>query len=352
MSDDLRFGLLAEHEQPLWDTFAAAHPRSDFAQASAWGRVKARGEWQAVRAGVFAADSLVAGAQVLVRPLPGGRSLAYACRGPLVDLETLDGAAARATLFDGLERYCRERNAICLKCDPCVAAEHTRFLELCGLRRAGGHSSFGGTQPRFVMRLDLRPGAEAVFGGFRPDYRNRIRKGERRGVTVRAARDDDWAPWYELLLETAERQTFRVRARSYFEAVRDELRDACAARLLLAEREERLVGGILCVAYGGTVWYLYGAMNDEGREHYSGYLLQWEAMRWALERGAHTYDFRGVAPPDQTESHLYNLNRFKSGFGPELVEWVGEWDLVLAPLWYRGFTVLLPRARAWLKRRR
>jgi lipid II:glycine glycyltransferase (peptidoglycan interpeptide bridge formation enzyme) len=347
------FRLLRDDQQAEWDAFAAAHPNSDFAQAWDWGRLKARGEWRPVRAGLWRDGRMVAGAQVLLRPLPGGKQLAYACRGPLVDLISLDAAADRAAVFDGLEAMARRERAICLKIDPCVPVSSADVLRRCGVVPVGGmNPSVGGTQPKFVMRLDLSPGLDTVFEGFKPDYRNRIRKAPRRGVTVReGATPEEWRGWYDLLLETAARQHFRVRAYSYFEAIRDDLAGSCRSILLLAEREGRQLGGILCLRYGATFWYLYGGMNEEGREHYCGYLLQWAAMQRAAADGCTTYDFRGVAPPDAEDSPLYGLNRFKSGFGPELVEWVGEWDLILSPLWYKAFVFALPRVKALLKRR-
>ena len=353
MPNDLTFRLLADDERDLWDAFASAHPRSDFAQAWQWGEMKAQGEWSVMRAGVFGPDGLTAGAQVLSRRLPYlGGQLAYVCRGPLADLETAAGAAERAVLFDGLEAWCRAQHAACLKLDPCITAEHDRFLRLCGARPAPVENpDFGGTQPKYVMRLDLSPGLDAVMGGFKPDYRNRIRKAERRGVTVRRAESlDDWRTWYDLLLGTADRQQFRVRAFSYFETIRAQLQGACQEWLLVAEREGRQVGGILCLRYGHTVWYLYGAMNEEGREHYSGYLLQWDAMRRAVAEGCDVYDFRGVAPFDREDSPHFGLNRFKSGFGPAEVTWVGEWDVVLSPLRYQLFNFVVPRAKALLRR--
>lgn len=323
-----------------WDRFASAHPLGDFAQAWDWGELKADGEWRAHRLGLYQDDALVAGAQVLVRDLPWGAGrLAYASRGPLVDLTTTGAAPQRAALFDELEHWCRARGALCLKVDPCVTGEAEVYLRRCGVIPAPvDDPDFGGTQPKYVMRLDLSPGLDDVFANFKADVRNRVRKAGRRGVTVRRGESEaDWRAWYALLQETATRQQFRVRAYSYFDGLRRHLTGACEAWLLLAEREARLVGGILCVRFGPTVWYLYGAMNDEGRNHYSGYVLQWDAMQRTVEAGGTVYDFRGVGPFDQPDGPHYGLNRFKSGFSPAEVEWVGEWDLVLSPLRYRLF---------------
>lgn len=351
-ASDLTFRILTDADRDRYDAFVGNHPNHNFCQAWDWGEVKGRGEWSPVRCAVERDGEFAGAAQVLLRPLPLGYALAYASRGPIVDLATA-ASPERAALVDGLENLCRRRRAVMLKVDPCVTAEQERALLACGARKLVTRDGrFGGTQPRFVMRLDLTPGPDAVFGNFKSDYRNRIRKSERRGIEVRCAESDaDWHGFYALLRETAARQSFSVRAESYFQAIREELRGACEARVFLSEREGRMVGGILCVRYGRTVWYLYGGMNDEGRDHYCGYLMQWRAMEWAFETECTVYDFRGVAPPDAVDSPLYGLNKFKSGFSPELVEWVGEYDLVLNPLAYRLVTGLLPTAKRLLKRR-
>jgi lipid II:glycine glycyltransferase (peptidoglycan interpeptide bridge formation enzyme) len=101
---------------------------------------------------------------------------------------------------------------------------------------------------------------------------------------------------------------------------------------------------LLAVALGDTACYLYGASADEGRELMPSYLLQWEAMVWARERGSRAYDLWGV--PDEDESTLeaefaqrgdglWGVYRFKRGFGGRLVRTVGAWDLVYAPARYR-----------------
>ena len=65
------------------------------------------------------------------------------------------------------------------------------------------------------------------------------------------------------------------------------------------------------------------------------YLLQWNMIRWAVEKGCRVYDFRGV-PGDVGEDHpLYGLVKFKRGFNGDYTEFVGEMDLVLSPFWYR-----------------
>ena len=78
------------------------------------------------------------------------------------------------------------------------------------------------------------------------------------------------------------------------------------------------------------------------------YLLQWEMIRWAVEKNCRVYDFRGV-PGDVGEDHpLYGLVKFKRGFNGDYTEFVGEMDLVLDRLAYTAIeksTALFKDAR-------
>jgi lipid II:glycine glycyltransferase (peptidoglycan interpeptide bridge formation enzyme) len=83
------------------------------------------------------------------------------------------------------------------------------------------------------------------------------------------------------------------------------------------------------------------------------YLLQWEAMRWARERGCTEYDLWGVPDADEdvlennfsTRSDgLWGVYRFKRGFGGELRRTVGAWDRVYNPELYTAY-------RWWINRR-
>ena len=63
------------------------------------------------------------------------------------------------------------------------------------------------------------------------------------------------------------------------------------------------------------------------------YLLQWEMIRWAIEKKCRIYDFRGVSGDLNEENPLYGLYKFKKGFNSELVEFIGEFDMVISPFW-------------------
>jgi lipid II:glycine glycyltransferase (peptidoglycan interpeptide bridge formation enzyme) len=62
------------------------------------------------------------------------------------------------------------------------------------------------------------------------------------------------------------------------------------------------------------------------------YLLQWEAIRWAKAQGAKQYDFWGIPATDAEAEAMAGVYRFKSGWGGEVVRFVGCYQHVYHPL--------------------
>lgn len=103
-----------------------------------------------------------------------------------------------------------------------------------------------------------------------------------------------------------------------------------------------MVSGTLALRTDTTVCYLYGASDNAYRNYMANYLIQWEMIQWAKERGASCYDFRGISGNLSEEDPLYGLYKFKKGFSPEFIEYLGEFDLVVHSLFYFLFEKALP----------
>jgi len=103
-----------------------------------------------------------------------------------------------------------------------------------------------------------------------------------------------------------------------------------------------VVSGTIAMRTNRSVCYLYGASDNNYRNYMPNYLIQWEMIKWAKERNAEIYDFRGISGKIDENDHLFGLYRFKKGFNPEFVEYVGEFDLIFNKFLYFIFEKGVP----------
>lgn len=344
-----------EKDRSYFNDFIARFPTGDLLQSFEWGDLKARGGWTPVRAFAVQGEEITAAASLLKRAIPRiGKCIMYAPRGPVLDTGDLELVKSFAT---HLKDTAKKHKAILLKIDPPVEVDETQSeanLRAAGFRPviSGG---FGGTQPKCVMQLDLDKPPDELLASFKPKWRYNIRLAEKKGVTVRMdCERADIAAFYELLSETAKRDGFLVRGIKYFEDMWDILVPAGYMRMALTYYEGRAVAGALAYKFGDRAWYTYGASSNEHRSVMPNHLMQWELIQWAHKAGCKWYDFRGVSPRKDAapDDHLAGLNRFKEGFSPRFVEYIGEYDLVLSPGFYWLWNIAIPRVRGMLKARR
>ncbi|HSB89467.1 MAG TPA: peptidoglycan bridge formation glycyltransferase FemA/FemB family protein [Anaerolineales bacterium] len=309
-----------------WEAFLARHPDAHLLQSAAWGELKAHFGWEPVRLA-----SSNAGAQLLLRRLAPGLTLAYVPRGPV-------GPWLSALLPD-LVAECRARGAFALKVEP--EAPEGDPLET-SLPAHGFLRAKHAIQPRRTIMVDLAGSEDELLDRMHPKTRYNIRLSERKGVQVRPW--DDLRTFHHLLQSTGERDAFGVHSEAYYRRAYELFHARGECELLVAEHDGRPLAALMVFARGSTAWYFYGASSSEGRNLMPTYALQWEAMRWARGRGCSRYDLWGV--PDEPESvleseftrrqdGLWGVYRFKRGFGGQLARTAGAWDLVLRPGLYR-----------------
>ncbi len=337
-------------DSDAWEDFVAHHPAGHLLQTWAWGELKSRFGWQAVRLGLTEDGRLVAGAQVLLRALPGSWNIAYVPKGPLVDWED---AVQVEHLLAGLQQLCRSRRCIFLKVEPPLEDETGAGETL----RHHGFRPFAPTvQPPRTILVDLVPEEQAILAAMKQKTRYNIRLAARRGVTVREGGVDDLAIFHRLMQLTGRRDGFGIHGADYYWTAY-ELFAPQRAALLVAEVEGEPVAGLMVFAQRTTAHYLFGASSEAHRDRMPTYLLQWEAMRWARRRGCRFYDLWGIPDADEetleaqfaaqraAAGGLWGVYRFKRGFGGRVSRSIGAFDYVYSRPLYRAY-------RLWLSLRR
>lgn len=95
------------------------------------------------------------------------------------------------------------------------------------------------------------------------------------------------------------------------------------------------LGGILFLIYGKEVLSLVGGSYSKFMEFQSAYTVHFAGMKYAIENNFDRYNFYGITGNFNENNPLYGLYSFKRDFGGQVVELIGEFDLVInKPLYY------------------
>jgi lipid II:glycine glycyltransferase (peptidoglycan interpeptide bridge formation enzyme) len=274
------------------------------------------------------------GLLVLLRPLAGGFSLAYAPAAPDPALVSPGGWEA----LEGLSRALAAalpRRVLFIRWDlPWEVSREEQD------RRPRGPVFFRAPvdiQPPSTVMLDLSGEEEAILGGMKKRGRANIRVSEKRGVEIRRGGPEDITLWYRLYQETARRDRIAIHGEEYYRR----LLSLPAApggpeiRLYLARVEGCDVGGIITSFTRRRGVYLYGASSSSFRSAMPAYGLQWQAIKDARRWGCAGYDLYGIPPAPDPEHPMAGLYLFKTGFGGRILHRPGSYDYPLRPGLYR-----------------
>lgn len=325
------YEFVTEKTANEFEKFMTTHPNGNFLQASVWADVKK--DWTSRR--IISRDdegNVRAAMLLLIRKVPYmPYNYLYAPRGPVCDPDEKEGMK---DLIDAVRVVAKETHGYIFKADPSFEHDDERFKEsakYCGLEILPAGKNFDGVQPNFVFRLNIEGKTEEeLFNNFHSKTRYNIRLASRKGVTVRLGDRSDLPKFHEIMKVTGERDHFGIRPLWYFEHMWDVMHEE-NLRLYIAEIDGEMVSATIAIYYGDKVWYLYGASDNEHRNCMPNYLLQWEMIKWAVELKCRIYDFRGVSGDLSPENPLYGLYRFKKGFSGELIEFIGETQIVFKP---------------------
>ena len=231
--------------------------------------------------------------------------------------------------------------------------EPTDELSLNALRKLAGTRPLVPTlavQPRQTSLVDISGTPDTILSCFATKFRYNLRLAERHGVEVSIHSDDalQQLPRFQALLDqTAGRQGFRIHAVEHYRLMTEELTRDGMIRVAIAQKDGQDLAALLLIVCDGTATYLHGASSDQQRNLMAPHLLHWQAILHAKAVGCATYDLWGTHAVRQdsqwkpVEGHpSEGVTRFKLGFGGEIVDYPGTYDLVFQPFWYSAYKTL------------
>ena len=172
-----------------------------------------------------------------------------------------------------------------------AVAEGCKYVELrpaSGLEAAP--SDWRASQDFYLHRLDLRPGAKAVFRRFhRNCVQRRIRHAEKEGIRVSIGRDPDTLrKFYGLVMQTRRRHGLPPQPLAWFNNLMECLGEAATIRF--ACKGGLVIAGIMTLQFGNTLYYKYGASLAPYHRFGAMPYLFWHAIQDAIARGLERLD--------------------------------------------------------------
>ena len=236
----------------------------------------------------------------------------------------IKGPAPTKTMIDELKKLAKKEKVIFVKLEPNVLKNEKAIKLLKDSGAVPGRRLFTPT----TFLIDLTKSEDELLAGFHSKTRYNIRLAQKQGVTVEEDNSDiAFEKYLSLTEETAKRQGFYAHSKKYHRLMWEQLKPAGIAHLLVAKYKGEIITAWILFTWRDFLYYPYGASTDKYKNVMSNNLMMWEAIRFGKNLGLTTFDLWG-------REEGKGFTRFKEGYNPKVVEFIGTWDLITSPLYY------------------
>jgi len=348
----LQVSVSTQGLDPEWDSFLETRPDGCYQQSSLWAALNIANGWRCLRLVVRRSGDIVGGAQVLLHPLPLLGQVGYVPKGPVVASHEPE---IQKFVLDQLDRVVSAERVRFLKIQPPFGADDLAQR----LRERSARPSTLEAAPLATAWLDIRPEPDSLLAQMPHERRKSIRRGCRRGTTIRLGAQADLPTLYRLVQAHSRQRGYDPGPETYYRDLWSIFSPGGYLALLLAEHKGEAFAAQVALRFGDVVTALF--LVDDGRykELNAHALLIWQAILWGKERGCTWLDFGGIHQaatrallegrplPDTSRGRQA---RYKLSFGGHLVVRPGAFDV--SYVWPRrltgGLAALLVRARPLL----
>lgn len=304
-------------------------------QSWEWGEFRKSLGLPLLRYGIFQKGQLVWAFQMTLHRIPYTKQyVGYLPKGPMPDKK----------LAEALEKIGHEHNCAFIKVEPNIAigdapiyAIHPKFIP--------------SPKPLFTKHnfvLDLTKSEEELLKNMHQKTRYNIRVAQKHNVEVEVRTDDEAFDIYaKLYFETTRRQNYHGHDLHYHKSVWQQMRDAKMGHLVIAfytpegSKKRVPLTAWMLLKFKDTLYYPYGGSSIEHREVMANNLVAWEAIKLGKKLKCKSFDMWGALGPNPDPKDPWmGFHKFKQGYGGELVEYIGTYDLIFDEMMYWAFTTI------------
>jgi lipid II:glycine glycyltransferase (peptidoglycan interpeptide bridge formation enzyme) len=243
----------------------------------------------------------------------------------------IKGPRLTEEIINKVSEIAKEKNAIFIKFEPNLETDEKQTELLVKSGCVKGKRLF--TPTTFV--IDLNKTEDDILKSFSSKTRYNIRLAQKYGVTVKEdSSDKGFEKYLTLTKETVERQGFYAHTRKYHQLMWENLREGSSpiAHLLTATYQKEIITTWILFSWNGYLYYPYGASTEKYKNVMANNLMMWEAIKFGKRLGLTTFDLWG-------REEGKGFTKFKEGYNPKVVEFIGTWDLPTSNL-YNVYKIL------------
>ncbi len=231
-------------------------------------------------------------------------------------------------MVEDLVRIGKENNLVFIKLEPNYPVKKDSMACADKAKAVNLLTKYGAVPGKTVFTpttfwIDLKPSEDELMKSFSSKTRYNIRLGGRNGVTVKEDNSEKaFNKYLDLTAETVERQGFYAHSRKYHKLMFAILRKAGIAHLLAATYKGEIITTWILFAWKDFLYYPYGASTEKYKNVMANNLMMWEAIKFGKSLGLTTFDLWG-------REEGKGFTKFKEGYNPHVIEFLGTWDLVI-----------------------
>lgn len=335
-----------------WENFLLQCAEKTFLQSWSWGEFNKLMGDKLWRFGVFSNKRLIAAVLVLKISARRGTFL-FIPHGPVVveGLESKDKKEILQLILFELSSIAKEEGPSFIRISPIFKRNETNvsIFEELSFWEAPIHM-----HPEVTWELDITPRDEDILMNMRKTTRYLIRQAEKNPdiQIVKSNNIEDLKLFWPVYLKTAKRHHFVVFSEKYLENEFKSFSDDKEIMLFLGKYKNEVVSAAIFVFWQDICFYHHSGSVLKYNKIPVSYLLQWEAIKEAKNRGCKLYNFWGIAPDIKNELEAQKskhpwagLSLFKMGFSGSIKEYVKTQDFVISKRYWLNYIIERIRKR-------
>lgn len=304
-------------------------------QTYEWGEFRQRTGVKVIRRGFYKNNKLISGFQLTIHTIP---------RTPFTIGYLPKGESPTPAILEELYKIGKQENCIFIQLEPNLTKQQTEFqipkTKYQILKSA--HPLF----TKYTFVLDLTKSEEELLKNMHAKARYNIKVAQKHNVIVEEDNSNEaFEEYLRLTKETTIRQKFYAHTENYHRLQWETLPHAVnkhqlSSHLFVAKYKKKILTAWIVFVFKDALYYPYGASSSENREVMASNLMMWEVIRYGKKLGLKTFDMWGALGPEPDKNDpWYGFHNFKQKYGPEHVEFVGSYDLVINPILYQGYKI-------------